>query len=76
MELSENILLEILTKLKNLKDIQNFCNTSKKTFNTCKQNKKIIAKYILDIYQVDYTDPSNFIYLANKAVIDKENKYV
>jgi len=75
-KLNKDIKFEILKKIHSVEDLQKFCKLNKKNLDFCKNNSNIISKYILDKLQVDYTDPTNFIYVANKTNIDsyRENK--
>ena len=45
----------------------------------CFENKSSISRHLLRIYQVDYKDPSNFIYIYNNVSIqdykDQDNKW-
>jgi hypothetical protein len=36
----------------------------------CRDNKSFISKHILNICQVNYKDPTNFIYIINNKTID------
>jgi hypothetical protein len=38
--------------------------------NMCRDNKSFISKHILNICQVNYKDPTNFIYIINNKTID------
>jgi hypothetical protein len=54
----------------NFEDLKNICSQNKDFKNFCSQNKNYIAKIFLTKYQVDYKDPSNYIYVAHKANIN------
>lgn len=47
-ELNEDVIVEILSKFKKLKDIDNYCKTNKKLFEICKRNVVVICKSLLE----------------------------
>jgi hypothetical protein len=57
------------TQIDSIESLQKLCSQNKEFFKICKQNTYIIAKNFLNKYQVDYTDPNNFIYIFNNANI-------
>ena len=68
--MNEYICYEILQHLNSVDDVKNFCITSKSNHLFCKKYMQSIAKKLLSVYQVDYTDPTNFIYVYNHENIN------
>jgi hypothetical protein len=66
--LSDNLKFELL-KRKDLQDLEKFCSDDD-FYNFCSNNKESIAKMYLNKYKVEYTDPTNYKYVANNAKID------
>ena len=63
---------EILFSIINMSDISEIISFSKmnKVINSfIKKDKELQARITLERYQVDYEDPTNFIYLYNKVNI-------
>ena len=56
----------------NIEDLQQFCKLNKDNYLFCKNNKENICKHLLNMYKVNYTDPTNFIYIYNNT---NQNKY-
>ena len=67
-DINYNILLQI----DNIPDLKNFCKSSSLNSVICKENLNIVCQGMLKNYQVDYTDPTNFIYVYNNV---KQNDY-
>src|SRR2546422_776480 len=71
------IILEILFLLKDIDSYFNLFLVNKRINNICKQCSSQISKYFLNKYQVDYNDPTNFIYVYKKLNInDYSNDYL
>lgn len=68
-KLSDNIKFQLLKKM-NFEDLEKFCSEDENFVNFCSKNKDSIAKMFLNKYKVEYTDPTNYIYLANNAKMD------
>ena len=49
--------------------LKDLCLVNKFYYNVFLDNKEYIYKKILEKYQVEYTDPTNFIYIYNKVSI-------
>ena len=58
---SDDILLEILLKIDNLKDIKETCKSSKRFYNICKMYKETLAKHIIKNI-LDINKPTIFLY--------------
>jgi hypothetical protein len=69
-KLPYEINVEVLKKIKNIDDLRNFCLINKRNHKLCKDNFTLISKNLLKYYQVDYTDPTNLIYVYNEKHID------
>ena len=67
---STDIFLEIIDNISSIEDLQKICSLNKHNYNMCKYYSKSISKKLLDIFQVDYTDPSNFIYIESGKKIN------
>jgi len=69
----------LTTQIDSIETLQNYCKTSPQISQMCLENKSVISKHLLSIYQVNYKDPSNFIYIYNKVSIqdykDQDNKW-
>lgn len=61
------LFLQTIMSLNSLQDILNFCATQPSSSKLCKSYRQNIAKRLLDIYQVNYHDPTNYIYIVNKS---------
>ena len=66
MNLNQDVFFEII-KNASPDDLQSICSSNKQFYELCKNNKKGLSKIFLDKYQVDYKDPSNFIFRFNKV---------
>ena len=73
MIMNDDISYEILDNIKDVKSLQEFCKVNKTNYNLCKQYDTLLAKHLLNVYDVNYKDPNNFIYKYNKEDI---NKYI
>jgi hypothetical protein len=67
--LNYDLYFEILKNI-DIGDLKNYCNQSKMFKQMCQDNQKAISKHFLKKYQVEYTDPNNFIYKYNDKSID------
>ena len=65
-----DIIFTIIDNIDNIEDLKNICSTNKQNYQFCKRNLKRISKQLLTNYQVDYTDPTNFIYIYNNKDIN------
>jgi hypothetical protein len=63
----DDIKFEIKQYLNKIEDLSNFCKLNKDNYLFCKRNKESICKHLLNGYQVDYMDPTNFIYVYNRV---------
>jgi hypothetical protein len=61
-----DINFQIFKHVQNIKDLQKICKLNKSYYNFCQDNKELICKYLLNKFQVKYTDPKNFIYIINR----------
>jgi len=52
-------------------DVLNLCKTNPTFARWCKESKQIIFKTMFNKYQIDYKDPTNFIYVMNKINMNK-----
>jgi len=57
------------TQIDSIETLQKFCSQNKEFFKICQENTYTISKNFLNKYQVDYTDPNNFIYVFNNVNI-------
>lgn len=64
----------IILHMTSFDSIKEFCTISKYHNHICKMYGNDIAKRMIDIYNIDYKDPCNFIYIMNNISID-ECKY-
>ena len=64
---STEIILEIIANIYSIEDLQKFFSSNKRIYNIYKHyyNYKTMLKNL----QVDYTDPTNFIYIAPKDLM-------
>ena len=60
----------LLNYINNVDDLNKYCSQNKYFLNLCKENTHKIAKHFLDLYKVDYKDPTNFIYVYNDKDIN------
>lgn len=67
-------LANILLKLNTLESIQSFCGISSFHHEICKKYGNDIAKQLIDVYQINYQDPTNFIYIMNNESMDSCKK--
>jgi hypothetical protein len=67
----DDIIFEIIFHLDTIEDLQHFCTQNKNIQHLCKNNKITISKHFLNKFHVNYTDPTNFIYLQNKTTIER-----
>ena len=65
-----DIYVELLEHINSPDDIKNFCSQNKYLHNLCQDNESVIARHFLNKYQVDYSDPTNFIYIYNNVKIN------
>ena len=65
----EICLFNIIECLDLIEDFKSLSIVNKYTYNICKKYKINIYKYFLKKYNVDYHDPSNFIYKINNVNI-------
>ena len=63
------IILNIIKKTSPY-NLYKICSQNKHYSEICKNNFNVIAKYYLDKYEVNYTDPGNFIYKYNNTNIN------
>ena len=63
------VILNIITKT-SPDNLYKICSQNKHYSEICKNNFNFIAKYYLDKYEVNYTDPGNFIYKYHKTGIN------
>lgn len=80
MEIFSYDIYNLLThKIDSIETLQNYCRINKNIYKMCKDNRNSISKHLLEVYQVDYTDSSNFIYIYNKVNMidykDIDNKW-
>ena len=68
--LNSDICYLIIKQMDYIEDLQNFCIINKSVSQICSKYKSIISKHFLETYQVNYKDPSNFIYLYNNVKIE------
>ena len=68
--LNNDIYSLLSEKINSVETLQQFCKSNKEFRQICRLNKNSICKYLLEIYKVDYTDPTNFIYIINNKTID------
>ena len=68
--LNSDIYYLISTKLHSIEDLQNFCIMNKSVSQICLKYKSNISKHFLEVYQIDYKDPGNFIYLCNNVKME------
>lgn len=61
----------IIERMLDLNDLNAFCKLSSKHRNYCILHADKIAKYYIKKYQIDYTDPNNFIYKMNSTPIER-----
>jgi hypothetical protein len=71
VNVNEDVMFNVIQEIKNLDDLKNLCSANTKWFNFCKQNDNFISKHLLNIYQVDYKDSTNFIYVYNNKNQDE-----
>ena len=65
-----------LTKfIHNIDDLSNFCRLNKNFHKICYDNKNLIAKHLLTIYEVNYENPDDFIYKYYINRAKKQKKY-
>ena len=72
--MNSNILKEIIFNKNvglSLEDILSICKTNKEFYDICKKYKCTLSEKLLNFYKVNYNDPNNFIYIANKTDINK-----
>ena len=65
----------LIIKQMDIEDLQNFCIINKYVSQICSKYKSNISKHFLKVYQVDYKDPSNFIYLYNNVKIEDYKEF-
>lgn len=70
-QLPLDIIYIIERRMLDLNDLNTFCKLSTKYRNYCISNADKIAKYYIKKYQIDYTDPNNFIYEMNSTPIER-----
>lgn len=63
-------LAKILLNLNSVDTVRSFCEISSFHLKICKKYSHDIAKRLIDIYQINYEDPGNFIYIMNNTTID------
>lgn len=68
--MNTDIFLYTLKYITSYDDMLNICKTNSQFYNACKNNIKSVSKYLLKLYKVDFTDPSNYIYVHNNVTID------
>lgn len=66
----EDIQFEIIKQIDSVEALQKFCKLNKQYITFCQNNAEMISKNILNKFKVNYTDPTNFIYVMNKKNID------
>ena len=71
--MNQDTFLEII-KHSTPDNLHNLCTSNKYFYNVCNNNKEWIAKFFLDKYQVEYNDPTNFIYVDNRKNIKNYRK--
>lgn len=64
-------LAKILLNLNSIESIRSFCATSSFHQGICKKYSHDVAKRLIDIYKINYTDPNNFIYIMNNISLDE-----
>lgn len=56
---------EVLLKINDLPTLSNFCKSNKAARELCKIHRVALCQRLIRIYEVDYKDPTNFIYVMN-----------
>ena len=69
--MNNDIFLYTLKYITSYEDMHNICKTNLRFYNACKNNNKLVSKYLLRLYKVDYSDPTNYIYVHNNVNIDE-----
>lgn len=70
INLNYDIYTLLVKQIDSLETLQKFSCQNKYFLNFCKENTCSIAKHFLNKYKIDYTDPTNFIYVYNKVKIN------
>ena len=70
MNINHDTFIYMLKFITSYDDLSNICNSNKNFRNSCKHNNRLISKYLLHLYKVDYTDPLNYIYVHNNEKLD------
>lgn len=68
--MNTDLYYKLLKYIDSPNDLKNYCLQNKFFYSLFKENKQTISKYFLERYHVDYTDPTNFIYVMNDKIID------
>ena len=71
-KLPTELFIEFLFSIDDLNALKNFCQINKGARELCRKYRVAICKKFLQRYQVDYNDPTNFIYVMNK---EKKKKF-
>ena len=67
--LNYDIILNIIKQIKNPQDLDAFCASHPNNYRFCKYARLPIIKHLLDINNVEYTIPTNFIYIYSNIPI-------
>jgi Leucine-rich repeat (LRR) protein len=66
-KLPTELFIEFLFSIDDLNALKNFCKINKGARELCRRYRVAICKKFLQRYQVDYNDPTNFIYVMNNV---------
>ena len=75
MILSELVILKMIIEYLKIEDVEVLSLCDKGLNTIIRNNSNSISKIILSVYEVDYNDKNNFIYIANEVEWVKERSY-